>query len=89
MEIAIENASSINGKFGNLFVKGDRKALVMVKFMKTYQCIARSGNTGNQIVIFVRALDSSSAKSKALVQAREQFGNGAGSVTIISCNEVL
>ena len=43
--------------------------------MKTYECIAHSGNTGKQIVLFVRV--------DALVQARQRFGPGAGSVTII------
>ena len=56
--------------------------------MKTYECIAHSGNTGKQIVIFVRAVDSSSAKRDALILARQQFGSGAGAVTIISAKEV-
>ena len=56
--------------------------------MKTYECIAHSGNTGKQIVIFVRAVDSSSAKRDALIQARQLFGSGAGAVTIISAKEV-
>ena len=56
--------------------------------MKTYECIAHSGNTGKQIVLFVRAYTASNAKMDALKQAREQFGSGAGSVTIISCREV-
>ena len=56
--------------------------------MKTYECIAHSGNTGKQIVIFVRAIDSSSAKRDALAQARQQFGPGAGAVTVISVKEV-
>ena len=56
--------------------------------MKTFECIARSGNTGKEIIIFVRAFDSSRAKMDALVQAKQQFGSGAGSVTIISCKEV-
>ncbi len=55
--------------------------------MKTYECIAHSGNTGKQIVIFVRAIDSS-AKRDALTQARQQFGPGAGAVTIVSAKEV-
>ena len=37
--------------------------------MKTYECIARSGNTGKQIVIFVRAYSESSARADALIQA--------------------
>ena len=56
--------------------------------MKTYECIAHSGNTGKQIVIFVRAIDSSKAKMDALSQARQQFGPGAGAVTVISVKEV-
>ena len=56
--------------------------------MKTFQCIARSGNTGKQIVIMVRALDASKARADALVQARQQFGSGAGAVTIISTKEM-
>jgi hypothetical protein len=56
--------------------------------MKTYECIAHSGNTGKQIVIFVRAYSSSSARADALVQARAQFGHGAGAVTIVSVKEI-
>ena len=56
--------------------------------MKTFECIAHSGNTGKQIVIMVRAIDSSKAKMDALVQARQQFGSGAGAVTIVSVKEV-
>ena len=56
--------------------------------MKTYECIARSGNTGKQIVIMVRAIDSTRAKMDALTQARQQFGSSAGSVTVISVREV-
>ena len=56
--------------------------------MKTYECVAHSGNTGKQIVLFVRAYSASSARADALVQARQQFGRGAGSVTIVSCKEV-
>jgi len=56
--------------------------------MKTYECIARSGNTGKQIVIFVRAFNASRARADALVQARQQFGSGAGAVTIVSVKEV-
>ena len=56
--------------------------------MKTYECIAHSGNTGKQIVLFVRAYGASSARADALIQARQQFGNNAGAVTIISCKEV-
>jgi hypothetical protein len=56
--------------------------------MKTYECIAHSGNTGKQIVIFVRAIGSTNAKMDALKQARQQFGPSAGAVTIVSCKEV-
>jgi hypothetical protein len=59
--------------------------------MKTYECIAHSGNTGKQIVIFVRAYTASNARAEALIQAREQFARlqfSTGSVTIISCKEV-
>ena len=56
--------------------------------MKTFECIAHSGNTGKQIVIIVRTIDSSKAKMDALVQARQQFGSGAGAVTIVSTKEV-
>lgn len=56
--------------------------------MKTFECVARSGNTGKEIVIIVRAIDPTRAKMDALPQARQQFGNGAGSVTIISVKEV-
>ena len=56
--------------------------------MKTYQCIAHSGNTGKEIVIIVRAVSASSAQADALVQARQQFGSGAGAVSIVSCKEV-
>ena len=55
--------------------------------MKTYECIARSGNTGKELVILVRAIDASQAKMNALVQARQQFGSSGG-VTVISCKEV-
>ena len=56
--------------------------------MKTYECIARSVNTGKEIVLFVRAFSASTARADALAQARQQFGSGAGSVTVISCKEV-
>lgn len=56
--------------------------------MKTYECIAHSGNTGKQIVIFVRAYSSTSARADALAQARAQFGSGAGAITIISVKEI-
>lgn len=38
--------------------------------MKTFECIAKSGNTGKEIVIFIRAIDASQTKMNALVQAR-------------------
>ena len=57
------------------------------KNMKTFECIAKSGNTGKEIVVFVRAVDASQAKMNALVQARQQFGSSAGSVTIVGCKE--
>ena len=56
--------------------------------MKTYECIAHSGNTGKQIVLFVRAFSASTAQMDALKLARQQFGSNAGAVTIISCKEV-
>ena len=59
--------------------------------MKTFECIAHSGNTGKQIVIFVRAFTESTARAEALIQAREQFARlqfSTGAVTIISCKEV-
>ena len=56
--------------------------------MKTFECIAHNGNTGKQIVLFVRAVSASSARADALVQARKQFGREGGNVTIISCKEV-
>ena len=46
--------------------------------MKTYECVARSGKTGKEIVIVVRAVDASQAKMNALVQARQQFGSSGG-----------
>ena len=55
--------------------------------MKTFECVARSGNTGKEIVIFVRAIDASQAKMNALVQARQQFGSSGGGVTVISCKQ--
>ena len=59
--------------------------------MKTYECIAHSGATGKQIVIFVRAYTALNARAEALIQAREQFARlqfSTGAVTIISCKEV-
>ncbi len=52
---------------------------------KTFEYIAKSGNIGKEIVIFVRAIDASQAKMNTLVQARQQFGNGADSVTTVDC----
>ena len=54
--------------------------------MKTYECIAHSGNTGKQIVIFVRAVSASSAHAEAWKQAKQQFGSGA--ISIVSVKEV-
>ena len=54
--------------------------------MKTYECIAHSGNIGKQIV-FARAYSASSARADALVQARQQIVSEAGAVTIVSCKE--
>ena len=56
--------------------------------MKTYECIAHSGNTGKQIVIIVRAISDSNAQMDALKQARQQYGSDAGSVTIVSIKEI-
>lgn len=55
--------------------------------MKTYECVAHSGNTGKQIVIIVRANSSTNAQMDALAQAKQQFGSGAGAVTIVSVKE--
>ena len=55
--------------------------------MKTFECVAHSGNTGKQIVLFVRAFSASTAQMDALKQSRQQFGSSGGSVTIISCKE--
>ena len=35
--------------------------------MKTYECIVHSGNTGNQIIVFVRAYSVINAKTEALI----------------------
>ena len=56
--------------------------------MKTYECIARSGSTGKQIVLYIRAYSASSASAEALKQARQQFGLGGGSVVVESVKEV-
>lgn len=55
--------------------------------MKTYECIAHSGNAGNQIV-FAKAYSASSARADAPVRTRQQIGSGAGAVTIVSYKEV-
>lgn len=36
--------------------------------MKTYECIAHSGNTGKQIFLFVRAYSASSARALSFRQ---------------------
>ena len=56
--------------------------------MKTYECVAHSGSTGKQIIVFVRAIDPPSAKRDALILARQQFGSNGGPVTIVSAKEV-
>ena len=55
--------------------------------MKTYKCIAHSGNAGKQIVLLVRTFSASTAQMDALKQARAQFGSSGGGVTVISCKE--
>lgn len=55
--------------------------------MKTFQCVAKNGNTGKEIVIMVRANDTSRAQMEAKELAKQQFGNG-GSITIVSVKEV-
>ena len=55
--------------------------------MKTYECVARSGNTGKEIVVMVRANDSTKARMDALDQAKQQFGPRAGAITILSVKE--
>ena len=35
--------------------------------MKTFECIAKSGNTGNEIVIFIRAVPASNARMDELI----------------------
>lgn len=55
--------------------------------MKTFECIAKSGNTGKEIVLFVRAVTASNARMDALIQARQQFPRSGG-VTIKSVKEV-
>ena len=55
--------------------------------MKTYECVARSGNTGKEIVVMVRANDSTKARMDALDQVKQQFGPRAGAITILSVKE--
>ena len=57
------------------------------EIMKTYECVARSGNTGKEIVVMVRANDSTKARMDALEQAKLQFGSRAGAITILSVKE--
>ena len=60
-----------------------------IKITHTCGCVlVEHFAAGKQIVLFVRAYSASSARADALVQARQQFGPGAGSVTIVSCKEV-
>ena len=56
--------------------------------MKTFECVAHSGSTGKQIVIYVRAVSVTSAKADALNQAKQQFGSRGGAISIVSCKEV-
>lgn len=56
--------------------------------MKTFECIAHSGNNGKEIVIMVRAVDSTKAKMEALPLARQQFGSSGGSISIVKVREV-
>ena len=56
--------------------------------MKTFECIARSGKTGKQLVFLIRAHDRGEAQSFALKQARAQFGSNAGAVVIDSTKEI-
>ena len=58
---------------------------ILEEVMKTYVCIAHSGNTGKEIVLFVRAFSASSARADALEQARKHFGSGP--VSIVNCKE--
>ena len=41
------------------------------EIMKTYECVARSGNTGKEIVVMVRANDSTKARMDAIDQAKD------------------
>ena len=56
--------------------------------MKTFECVAHSGNTGKQIVIMVRAIDSTKAKMEALPLERQQFGSSGGAISIVKVREV-
>ena len=58
------------------------------EIMKTFECIAHSGNNGKEIVIMVRAVDSTKAKMEALPLARQQFGSSGGSISIVKVREV-
>lgn len=42
--------------------------------MKTYECIARNGNNGRQIVIWGRANSPGNAHMETMKQARIRFG---------------
>ena len=56
--------------------------------MKTFECVARSGKTGKQLVFLIRAHDRGEAQSFALKQARAQFGSNAGAVVIDNTKEI-
>ena len=55
--------------------------------MKTFECIARHGNTGKEIVIMVRAYTEQNAQREAVQLARQQFGPH-GSISIISIRQL-
>ena len=55
--------------------------------MKTFDCVAKSGNTGKEIVVVVRANDSTKARMDAKDQAKLQFGSRSGAITIVSVKE--
>ena len=42
-----------------MIVNNSPQDLKQEEHMKTYECIAHSGNTGKQIIIFVRAYSAS------------------------------
>ena len=56
--------------------------------MKTYECIARSGSTGKQIVLLIRAVSASNAQMDALKQARQLFGSRSGAVFVDKVTEI-